>query len=88
MPTAQLFMNPVDAEKLGLKRNDIALVESRRGQIKAVVETQGRNRMPSGSVFLPFFDESVFVNKLTLDATCPISKEPDFKKYAVKVSKA
>ncbi|MCB1737989.1 MAG: molybdopterin-dependent oxidoreductase, partial [Gammaproteobacteria bacterium] len=88
VPTAQLFMNPVDAEKLGLKRNDIALVESRRGQIKAVVETQGRNRMPSGSVFLPFFDESVFVNKLTLDATCPISKEPDFKKCAVKVSKA
>jgi len=30
----------------------------------------------------------VFVNKVTLDATCPISKEIDFKKCAVRVSRA
>jgi nitrate reductase NapA len=29
----------------------------------------------------------VFINKVTLDATCPISKETDFKKCAVKVTK-
>jgi nitrate reductase NapA len=28
------------------------------------------------------------VNKLTLDATCPISKETDYKKCAVRVSPA
>jgi len=28
------------------------------------------------------------VNKLTLDATCPISKQTDFKKCAVKVLRA
>jgi len=28
------------------------------------------------------------VNKLTLDATCPISKQTDFKKCAVKVTRA
>ena len=28
---------------------------------------------------MPFFDEHRLVNKLTLDATCPISKETDFK---------
>jgi len=39
-------------------------------------------------VFVPFFDESRLVNKLTLDATCPISKETDFKKCAVKIVKA
>ena len=27
-------------------------------------------------------------NKLTLDATCPISKETDFKKCAAKIVKA
>jgi nitrate reductase (cytochrome) len=36
---------------------------------------------------MAFFDESVFVNKLCIDATCPISKEEDFKKTAVKIYK-
>ena len=40
---------------------------------------------PRGMVFVPWFDEGIFVNKVTLDATCPISKETDFKKCAVKV---
>ena len=41
-----------------------------------------------GMVFIPFFDAGRLVNKLVLDATCPISKETDFKKCAVKVTKA
>jgi nitrate reductase NapA len=28
------------------------------------------------------------INKVTLDATCPMSKETDFKKCAVKIYKA
>ncbi len=88
VPAAQIFMNPQDAEERGLKRNDIVVVESRRGKVKAVVETQGRNRPPRGYTFVPFFDESVFINKVALDVTCPMSKETDFKKCAVKVYKA
>ncbi|MEE9327408.1 MAG: nitrate reductase catalytic subunit NapA [Cocleimonas sp.] len=87
VPTAQLFIHPEDAEKRGLKRDDICWIESRRGKVKAVVETEGRNRMPLGYTFIPFFDESVFINKLCLDATCPMSKETDYKKTAVKVYK-
>jgi nitrate reductase NapA len=88
VPSAQIFINPADAERLGLATNDLAWVESRRGKIKARVETGGRNRLPKGMVFVPWFDESVFINKVTLDATCPISKETDFKKCAVRVYKA
>jgi len=88
MPTAQLFMHPADAEGRGLNRNDLAWIESRRGRIKARVETGGRNKPPRGLVFVPWFDEGVFINKVTLDATCPISKETDFKKCAVKVYRA
>ena len=88
MPAAQIFMNPEDADKRGLQRNDLAWIESRRGKIQARVETQGRNRMPPGTIFVPWFDEGVFINKVTLDATCPMSKETDFKKCAVKVYKA
>jgi nitrate reductase NapA len=54
----------------------------------ARVETGGRNRMPRGYVYVPWFDEGVFINRVTLDATDPISRETDFKKSAVKVYKA
>jgi nitrate reductase (cytochrome) len=51
-------------------------------------ETRGRNRVPRGVVFVPFFDASQLINKVTLDATDPISKQSDFKKCAVKVVEA
>ncbi len=88
VPYALLYMHPSDAKARGLKRGDIALMESRRGECQARVETQGRNRVPRGLVFVPWFDENVLINKLTLDATCPISKETDYKKCAIKISKA
>jgi nitrate reductase NapA len=87
-PEAWVFMNPEDAKRRGLARGDAVKVASRRGEIVTRVETRGRNRMPPGMVFIPFFDEGRLVNKLTLDATCPISKETDFKKCAVRVVKA
>ncbi len=88
MPDAWLYMNADDAKKRGLQRGDSIKVSTRRGEISTKVETRGRNKMPPGVVFMPFFDEHRLVNKLTLDATCPISKETDFKKCACKVVKA
>jgi nitrate reductase NapA len=87
-PDAVVFMNPDDAKERGLQRGMVAKVASRRGEISLRVETRGRNKMPKGMVFIPFFDGGRLVNKLTLDATCPISRETDFKKAAVKVVKA
>ncbi|MEE8436268.1 MAG: nitrate reductase catalytic subunit NapA, partial [bacterium] len=88
VPTAQVFMHPKDAKARGLKRNDLARISSRRGSVKARVETRGRNTMPRGMVFVPWFDEHVLINKVTLDQTCPMSKETDYKKCAVKVERA
>lgn len=87
-PTSVLYMHPEDAKKRGLAHNDVAMVESRRGKVKMVIDTKGRNKMPKGSVFAAFFDEAVQTNQLVLDAADPISAEPDFKKSAVKVTKA
>jgi nitrate reductase NapA len=87
-PDAVVFMHPKDAEKRGLKRNDVVKVSTRRGEIQLRVDTKGRNKPPEGLIFIPFFDEHRLVNKLTLDATCPISKETDYKKCAAKVVKA
>ncbi|HQW19531.1 MAG TPA: molybdopterin dinucleotide binding domain-containing protein, partial [Rhodocyclaceae bacterium] len=88
MPDAVIFMHPEDAKKRSLVRNDVVKVSTRRGEIQLRVETRGRNKPPLGLVFVPFFDEHRLVNKLTLDATCPISKETDYKKCACKVVKA
>jgi len=88
VPDAVLFIHPEDAKQRGLKRGELAKIVSRRGEITCTVETQGRNKMPQGVIFVPWFDEGRLVNKLTLDATCPISKQTDFKKCAVKVMKA
>ena len=87
VPYALCYMHPDDAKERGIKRNEEVLMESRRGKVRVRVETQGRNRVPKGLVFVPWFDENVLINKLTLDATCPISKETDYKKCAVKVRK-
>ncbi|WP_172203392.1 nitrate reductase catalytic subunit NapA [Niveibacterium sp. COAC-50] len=88
VPEATIFMHPDDAKKRGLQRGMRCKVISRRGDIVALLETRGRNKPPMGLIFIPFFDEGRLVNKLTLDATCPISKQTDFKKCAVKVVKA
>ena len=87
-PDAVVFMHPDDAKARGLQRGMNCKVSSRRGEISLRVETRGRNKPPRGLVFIPFFDAGRLVNKLVLDATCPISKQTDFKKCAVKVVRA
>ncbi|MGF1876532.1 nitrate reductase catalytic subunit NapA [Photobacterium frigidiphilum] len=87
-PDAQVFMHPEDAKSRGLRRGDAVKVVSRRGEIITRVETRGRNKPPIGLVFVPWFDASQLINKVTLDATDPLSKQTDFKKCAVKIVKA
>jgi len=84
-PDAVVFMHPDDAKKRGFKRGSEVRVISRRGEIRTRVETRGRNKPPVGLVFVPWFDASQLINKVTLDATDPISKQTDFKKCAVKI---
>ena len=85
VPQAVIFMHPDDADARELRRGQEARVVSRRGEIRARIETRGRNKPPRGLIFVPWFDASVLINKVTLDATDPISKQTDFKKCAVKV---
>jgi nitrate reductase NapA len=88
VPEAVCFMNPGDAATYNVKNGQLIWIESRRGKVKSRVETRGRNQPPRGLIFVPWFDERVLINKVTLDATCPMSKEIDFKKCAVKIYKA
>jgi nitrate reductase NapA len=87
VPFAAVWINPEDAKTLGVKAGDPVRVKSRRGEVVAKAELGGRNTVPKGVVFVPFFDESVLINLVTLDAYDPISKQPDFKKCAVRLEK-
>ncbi|WP_318432391.1 periplasmic nitrate reductase subunit alpha [Photobacterium leiognathi] len=87
VPDALCYLHPEDAKKRGLRRGDEVNVASRRGEIRCRVETRGRNRPPVGLAFVPFFDARILVNKLILDATDPLSKQTDFKKCPIKISK-
>ncbi len=88
MPNAYVEVHPMDAQEAGLGQGDMALLVTRRGRLELPVWINGRGAPPRGSVFVPFFDERLLVNQLTLDAHCPFSKEPDYKKCAVRLSKA
>ncbi|HZW12462.1 MAG TPA: nitrate reductase catalytic subunit NapA [Noviherbaspirillum sp.] len=87
VPNAVCYMHPEDAKALGARRGEIIEITSRRGSIRSRVETRGRTRPPQGLVYIPFFDASQLINKVTLDATDPISFQTDFKKCAVKIRK-
>jgi len=87
-PDAKIYMHPDDAHDRGLKRGQEVKVQTRRGEVTTRVETRGRNKPPRGLVFMPWFDAGQLVNKLTLDATDPLSKETDYKKCACRVVRA
>ncbi|MBV1910840.1 MAG: molybdopterin-dependent oxidoreductase, partial [Kangiellaceae bacterium] len=87
MPDALVYMHPDDAKARNMRRGDLVKLVSRRGEVQTRVETRGRNKPPKGLVFMPWFDASRLVNKVTLDATDPLSKETDYKKCAIKIVK-
>ncbi|MFQ5748976.1 MAG: molybdopterin-dependent oxidoreductase [Planctomycetota bacterium] len=86
-PAAYVEVNRADAMELGIKTGDTVRLVSRRGRIELAVRVDGRGKPPRGSLFTPFFDEHRRVNRLTLDAMDNISKEPDYKKCAVRLER-
>ena len=85
MPQAYVEMNRTDAVALGVQNGEVVRVESRRGHVDVPVWIDGRGAPPAGTVFVPFFDERTQINNVTLHEHCPISKQPDFKKCAVRI---
>lgn len=88
VPGATIEMHPEDAKRMGIRNRDMVRITSRRGTIVLPAEINGRSTPEKGSVFTTFFDETKLVNELCIDAFDPLSKEPDFKKCAVKIKKA
>ena len=87
VPNAYVEINRTDAAELGIRNRERVRVTSRRGELELTARIDYRAQPPRGQVFIPFFDEELLVNELTLDAYCPISKQPDYKKCAVRVTR-
>jgi nitrate reductase NapA len=87
VPEAYVELSRSDAAELGVENGQRVRVSSRRGSVELKAKVDERGQPPRGSVFIPFFDETRLANVLTLDALDCISKEPDYKKCAVRVEK-
>ncbi|SNY75155.1 formate dehydrogenase subunit alpha [Enterobacter sp. CC120223-11] len=77
-------MNPEDAQRLGVKDRDLVWVESRRG--KVISRANVSTRTNAGSVYMTYQWWIGACNELTQDNLDPISKTPETKYCAVRVS--
>jgi formate dehydrogenase major subunit/formate dehydrogenase alpha subunit len=75
-----------DAGKLGLSEGNKVDVASRRGKITAVIKVS--DKAVDGTVFIPFHFALAAANRLTNAALDPVSKIPELKVCAVRLSKA
>jgi nitrate reductase (cytochrome) len=87
MPQAYVELHRDDARRLGVQDGEVITLETRRGRLDLPAWVDGRGGPPPGSLFVPFFDERLLINELTLDAHDPFSKQPDYKKCAARVRK-
>lgn len=87
MPEAYVELHRADAQRLGIHDGEVVTLETRRGRLDLPAWIDGRGSPPEGSLFVPFFDERLLVNELTLEAHDPFSKQPDYKKCAARVRK-
>ncbi|MBI4403591.1 MAG: molybdopterin-dependent oxidoreductase [Deltaproteobacteria bacterium] len=85
VPKSYVELHPQDAKRLGIKNGNRVKLTSRRGSLALSASVNKKGRPAEGQVFVPFFDEDYLINELTLDAYCPISAQPDYKKCAVRV---
>ncbi len=87
MPEAYVEVHPDDAKAARIGNGDWVQLDSRRGTIKLRAWIGGRGKVAKGSLFVPFFDETKLINNLTLENYDPYSKQPDYKKCAVRLKK-
>ncbi|MCF7730361.1 MAG: molybdopterin-dependent oxidoreductase [Akkermansiaceae bacterium] len=87
MPKAYVELNPEDAAKMNISTGDPVKITSRRGTLTLPAWINGRSTPAKGAVFVPFFAEESLINLVTLEAFCPLSKQPDYKKCAVTITK-
>ena len=87
LPHAYVEINPDDARDLGIRNHDTVRLVSRRGSVEMQARINYRSQPPRGQLFAPWFDETRPVNRLTLDACCPLSGQPDAASCVVRLER-
>jgi nitrate reductase NapA len=87
LPHAYVEINREDARDLGIRNRERVRLVSRRGALEIQARIDYRSQPPRGQLFVPVFDEAEPVNRLMLDAACPLSGQPDGSKCAVRVER-
>ncbi len=85
LPHAYVEINREDARDLGLRNRQRVRLVSRRGAVEVEARIDYRSQPPRGVVFVPCFDEGVPIRRLMLDASCPLSGQPDAATCAVRI---
>ncbi len=86
VPECFVEISTVDAGKYDVGDGALVDVTSRRGKIRARIKVSPK--AVSGTIFIPFHFAEAAANKLTNAALDPVSKIPEYKVCAVKLSKA
>ncbi|MFO1077628.1 MAG: nitrate reductase [Planctomycetota bacterium] len=85
-PEAYCEVHPDDAQKLGVRTGSLLTIQSRRGEVRIKARVVP---MPQpGTLFVPWCWEAwdSLINRVTIDAYDPISKQPEFKICAVRIA--
>jgi assimilatory nitrate reductase catalytic subunit len=86
-PEPRIELHPRLAEKLGIEDGDWATAESRRGTI--TLRAQVVTTIRPDTIFIPYhWAGRKSANQLTISAQDPVSKIPEYKVCAVRLSKA
>jgi formate dehydrogenase major subunit len=76
-------VNPLDAERLGIRERSLLKLTSRRGSIEVKATITDRSQV--GTVFIPYHFAEVPVNQLTLNNLDRLSRSPQYKICSIKV---
>lgn len=87
VPRAYVEVNREDATRLGIRDREMVRLVSRRGSLDIEARVDYRSQPSRGQLFVPWFDETLPVRQLMLDAFCPLSGQPDGGPCAVRVER-
>jgi predicted molibdopterin-dependent oxidoreductase YjgC len=78
-------INPVDAQRLGIKKCERVRVETRRGKLEVLSEVT--NKIKPGVIWMPFHFSDEPTNVLTNSAFDPVCRIGEYKACAAKIGK-
>ncbi len=85
MPEGYVEINPLDADRLGIKTGEFAKIVSRRGEV--IAKMVATDTVDVGTIFMSFHFLESNANVLTNPALDPICKIPEYKVCAVRVER-